>query len=97
MKLWHVAALLLVLGIGYVLIARPTIPPKSASAQAGVSNSIFGLLTAGINAASSVYGKATANSALPPGQTSIAPGSITKVDPTSSSDADYISRDDIGS
>ena len=41
MKLWHLAAILLVLGIGYVLISRPMVPSVSANQQNSVSNSLW--------------------------------------------------------
>lgn len=83
MKLWHLAAVLLVLGIGYVLISRPTIPSVSANEQANVSNSIWsGIIGGGINAVSKYLGKATPNSAADStfdtygigGTASVAPG-----------------------
>lgn len=40
MKLWHVAALLAVLGIAYVLIRRPTLP-ASAGTSPSTSNAQF--------------------------------------------------------
>ena len=61
MKLWHVAALLLVLGIGYVLISRPTVP--TVNNQASSNNYLLGVIGAGINLTSKVFDKVTAPSA----------------------------------
>ena len=68
MKLWHVAAILAVLGIAYVLISRPTVPNVGASPYTS-NASYIGLATSLTNLGASIFSsgsKATAPSAIPP-------------------------------
>lgn len=62
MKLWHVAALLMVLGIAYVLVARPTMPSQTG-ASASSSNAILGVISGGLQLGSKIFDKVSAPSA----------------------------------
>jgi hypothetical protein len=65
MKLWHLAAILAVLGIAYVLITRPTVPTTVGATPAS-SNALFaGLATSVVNFGSKVFSSTPTKAAAP--------------------------------
>ena len=71
MKPWHFAALLLVLGIGYVVVSQMTATRAATQARvnqnSNTSNALFGVIG---SAAAGLFSKISAPSAKPGGSTS---------------------------
>jgi hypothetical protein len=65
MKLWHWAVIFAVLGIGYVLVTRPTVPVVVGQSPS-TSNNILGLITTGLKFGTAIVGKVAAPSAAVP-------------------------------